>query len=219
MTVILVFQPRNRTFAAISVNKDVSRQWLQASSVAWWAPRALGKEEYLPVSSQQTIATAYGEPWVTQDVETQDPDPRELRHTAQERCQPARLLNLPIHGKALNSNPLTWIIWFALIYKKTFDIEDMPANTGDPRETEVQSLVRKIPWVGKGNLFQYSSLENHGEEPGGLQSLQPPRESDTAEWLSTHTTYVSVYLYVHFKYVCISISIHTYACVCVCIHT
>ena len=124
MTVILVFQPRNRTFVAISVNKDVSRQWLQASSVAWWAPRALGKEDYLPVSSQQTIATAYGEPWATQDVETQDPDPRELRHTAQERCQPARLLNLPIHGKALNSNPLTWIIWFALIYKKTFDIED-----------------------------------------------------------------------------------------------
>lgn len=83
-----------------------------------------GRKEYLPFSSQQTIDTPYREPWATQDVETQDPDPRELRHTAQEQCQRARLLHLPIHGKALNSNPLTWIICFSLIYKKTFDIED-----------------------------------------------------------------------------------------------
>ena len=39
----------------------------------------------------------------------------------------------------------------------------------------------RSPGVGKGNLFQYSCLENHGEEPGGLRSLQSPRESDTAE--------------------------------------
>lgn len=124
MTVTLVFQPRNRMFAAASVNKDACHQWLRASSIAWWAPRELGKERIPAISSQQTAATSHGEPWTTQDVETQDPGPRELRHTAQERCQRARLLYLPMHGKALSWNPLTWIIWFPLIYKKTFDIED-----------------------------------------------------------------------------------------------
>ena len=74
------------------------------------------------VSSHKLVTSTLREPRVTHEA-TQAVC-RELRHTAQERCQPARLLNLPIHGKALNSNPLTWIIWFALIYKKTFDIED-----------------------------------------------------------------------------------------------
>lgn len=73
---MLVFQPRNKMFAAASVNKDACHQWLRASSVTWWAPRELRKERIPAISSQQTAATPRGEPWTTQDVETQDPGPR-----------------------------------------------------------------------------------------------------------------------------------------------
>ena len=48
-------------------------------------------------------------------------------------------------------------------------VKNPPANAGDVRHG-FNPWVRKIPWVGNGNILQFSCLENATEEPGGLYS-------------------------------------------------
>ena len=72
---------RNRMFPAISINKDVSHQWFQSSTVSWWALGGLRKEknteEYLQSGSHYSTATSYGEPQESSGCEKHrvlDPD-------------------------------------------------------------------------------------------------------------------------------------------------
>ena len=48
-------------------------------------------------------------------------------------------------------------------------VKNLPANTGDIRDTDLIPGLRRSPGGGHGNPFQYSCLENRW--PGRLQSI------------------------------------------------
>ena len=55
-------------------------------------------------------------------------------------------------------------------------VKNLPANTGDIRDTDLIPGLRRSPGGGHGNSFQYSCLENRWtEKPGRLQSIGSPR--------------------------------------------
>ena len=55
-------------------------------------------------------------------------------------------------------------------------VKNLPANTGDIRDTDLIPGLRRSPGGGHGNSFQYSCLENRWtEKPGKLQSIGSPR--------------------------------------------
>ena len=89
---------RNGVFLAVSVNKGVTViSDFGPPNVNFWALRTTRKENN--TSSHQSAATFYSEPWRIQDVKMQDSwDAYERKDFSE-----PRLLNLPIHRKALNS--------------------------------------------------------------------------------------------------------------------
>ena len=60
-------------------------------------------------------------------------------------------------------------------------LKNLPANTGDSRDTDSVPRFRRSPGVGTGNPLQYSCLENSMDR-GASGLLQ----SDITERLSTH---------------------------------
>ena len=51
-------------------------------------------------------------------------------------------------------------------------VKNMPANSGDARDTSSIPGARRSPGIGNGNPSQSSCLENStSKEPGGLQSM------------------------------------------------
>ena len=55
-------------------------------------------------------------------------------------------------------------------------VKNPPANAGDIRDADLIPVLGRSPGGRHGSPLQYSCLENPiEEEPGGLQSLGPPR--------------------------------------------
>ena len=113
-----------------------SVQQLQPLSMAsLWALRELGKGRTPAIQRPsgnachpaafrlQPLPTV--SPQETQDVETQDTGPRELRYRSKGWFRWARTL-APPHRTALNS--LTWDIWFSLTYSHLLTLSDFVAK-------------------------------------------------------------------------------------------
>ena len=70
-------------------------------------------------------------------------------------------------------------------------VKNLPANVGDTRDVGSMPGSGRSPRVGNGNPFQYWSLENSTEEPGGYSPCGC-KGSDTAERGSTaHWTFLA----------------------------
>ena len=55
-------------------------------------------------------------------------------------------------------------------------VKNLPANTGDARDTNFILGLGRFPRVGNGYPLQYPCLGiSWTEEPGGLQSMGPQR--------------------------------------------
>jgi len=50
-------------------------------------------------------------------------------------------------------------------------VKNRPANAGELKDAGLIPGLGISPGGGYNNLLQYSCLENHIEEPGGLQSI------------------------------------------------
>ena len=56
-------------------------------------------------------------------------------------------------------------------------VKNLPANSGDIRDTSSVPGLGRSPGEGNSNPLQYSCLENPWtEEPGGLQSMGSQRD-------------------------------------------
>ena len=66
-------------------------------------------------------------------------------------------------------------------------VKNLPANVGDTRDVGSMPGSGRSPRVGNGNPFQYWSLENSTEEPGGYspwgcKGLDTAERGSTAHW-------------------------------------
>ena len=72
-------------------------------------------------------------------------------------------------------------------------VKNSPANAGDVRDMGSIPGLGRSPGVGNGYPLQYSCLENPMNRGAWRATIHGVTESNTTEWLSTHTGIMTLY--------------------------